>query len=399
MEDYAQNPKWLQYLSPLRNLTLSAGYLTPFFFLNGLSLAQIAILQAIFTIVSAGLTTHGGLIADRHGRAFSIRLGMVISTVGEIGYGFGHTYWQFIIGELVLAVSSALIRGNDKALLVDTLHVLGKSDDYTPISQRINMYAWLGVVIGAPIAVALAAFVGIRSTLIADGLLSAVGTVVAWKLRDPSPEDLKKAGGHDQAKARKVHVSAWSATKQLAGNAEVRWLVVLNSVLAAATYVSFWLSAPYYTELGIPTVCFGAILAARSAFKAKVSHKFKQRHHLERNMISYTLVASLVFVAMATGSLWLALAVLAHDVVQALSSSPIEAKLNKHMLPEYRATMNSLVGMVQQVTYSVAGPLAGLLADKAGLGVAFMAMGGVVVLIAGIAVVRLHMLKTFVEGR
>jgi len=390
MRDYSQNPRWLQYLSPFRNLTLSSGYLTPFFFLNGLSVARIMILQAIFTIASAGLTTHGGLIADRYGRAFSIRLGMLISTVGEIGYGFGHTYWQFIIGELVLAVSRALISGNDKALLVDTLYDLKRSDDYTKISQRINMYGWIAVVIGVPIAIGLAAFVGIRSTLIADGLLAGVGMIFAWKLGE-APRPIR----HDEEQK----LSAWCAAKQLARNAEVRWLVVLGSVLSTATYVTFWLSAPYYTELGIPVIWFSAILAARSLWKAWLSHRFKQRRRLERNMVSYALMASLVYAAMATGSLWLALAVLAHDIVLALSQSPIEAKLNKHMLPEYRATMNSLTGMVQQLTYSVAGPLTGLLADKAGLGTAFMTMGGAVGLITSIAIIRLHTFNAFREGR
>src|SRR6185437_8900736 len=99
--------------------------------------------------------------------------------------------------------------------------------------------------------------------------------------------------------------SAWQAVKQLGSNVEARWLVLLGATLSTATYLAFWLSAPYYTALGIPLIWFSAILAARSLWKAWLSHHVTQIAHLERNMVSYAMLAGLTYFAMAAGQIWL----------------------------------------------------------------------------------------------
>jgi hypothetical protein len=91
--------------------------------------------------------------------------------------------------------------------------------------------------------------------------------------------------------------------------------------------------------------------------------------------------------------------VLGHDVVQALQGQPITARLNEHIQHEFRATMNSLVNLVQRLIYSLAGPFVGLLADRTSLGTAFAVTGVTVSAVAFIALGRLHKLKTFQERR
>jgi hypothetical protein len=116
-------------------------------------------------------------------------------------------------------------------------------------------------------------------------------------------------------------------------------------------------------------------------------------------MITYALLAALVLGAMASGTIWLVWAVLGHDVVQALQSQPITDKLNTHIDHTYRATMNSLVNLVQRLLYSLAGPLVGLLADTASLSVAFMVLGLSIAGFAFVALARLHRLHTFQDRR
>jgi len=194
-------------------------------------------------------------------------------------------------------------------------------------------------------------------------------------------------------------LSAWHAMKQLARNAEARWLVVLGSALSASTYLAFWLSASYYASIGLPVVLFGAILGVRSLWKAWLSHRYTQERQIERNMTVYSALAGLVYVAMATGQLWLVWAVLGHDVVQSLQGQPITAQLNTHIQHEFRATMNSLVNLVQRLVYSLAGPLVGLLVDHAGLPAGFVATGVVCSAVAFVALAKLHTLGTFRHKR
>lgn len=331
-----------------------------------------------------------GLIADRFGRAFSIKLSAPIAALSMIAYGLSTQFWQFVVWELVLALANGLISGIDTALLFDSLKADGREEDFVRVSQRINAFGFAATAFGVPVAVLLVHYVSISSTLVADGLLTLVGALFAFKLAEAP-----RFNGSAEA----VRLSAWHAMSRLGRNAEARWLVVLGSVLSASTYLAFWLSAPYYTSLGIPAVLFSVILAIRSLWKAWLSHRYHQKQHIERNMVGYAALAGLVYAALASGQLWLVWAVLGHDVVQALSGQPITAQLNDHIEHEYRATMNSLVNLVQRLTYSLAGPFLGLLVDKHGLAAGFMATGLSCSVIAFLALARLHKLKTFQERR
>ncbi len=383
---YQQNAKWLKYFAPFRALSISAAYLTPFFLQNGLSLSQIFLLQSVFSLAYLLWEIPSGYIADRFGRAFSIKLSAPVAAVAMIAYGLSNQLWQFVIWELVLALANGLISGIDTALLHDSLKADNREDEFVRISQRINALGFAATTVGVPIAVLLVKYVSIRSTLIADGLLTLVGMFFAFQLVEAP---------HPKVNTEAERLSAWHAMKELGQNAEACWLVVLGAALSAATYIAFWLSAPYYTSFGIPAIWFSGILALRSLWKAWLSHRVHQEQHVRRNMYVYAWLALLVYLGMASGQVWLVWIVLGHDMVQALQGQPITAELNKHMHHEFRATMNSLVNLVQRLFYTIAGPLVGLLADKAGLPVAFAATGIACSLLAFLALHRLQTYKTF----
>ena len=386
MNKYKENAKWLTYFAPFKALSISAAYLTPFFLQKGLNLSQIFALQSIFSVAYLLWELPGGYIADRFGRAFSIKLSAPIAAVAMTAYGFSSHYWQFVVWELVLALANGLISGIDTALLIDSLRADGREKEFAKISQRINAFGFAAAAFGVPIAIILVHYVSISSTVVADGILTAVGSIFAFKL----VEAPRFNGSQEE-----IRLSAWYAVKQLGQNAEARWLIALGTALSAATYLAFWLSAPYYESMGVPVVLFSVILAIRSLWKAWLSHRFTQERHVERNMIVYASLAGLVYLAMATGQLWLAWIVLGHDAVQALQSQPIAARLNVHMHHEFRATLNSLVNLVQRLAYALAGPLLGILVDKAGLQIGFMVTGIVCSAVAFLTLARLRKFKTF----
>lgn len=392
MDHYKKNAKWLLWFAPFRELSISVAYLTPFFLQNGMNLTEIFLLQSIFSLAFVVWEIPSGYIADRFGRAFSIKLSAPIAAVAMVAYGLSTHFWQFVVWELALALANGLISGIDTALLLDSLKAEGRESEFVRLSQRMNALGFAATAIGVPIAFVLVRYVSISSTIVADGLLTAVGAAFAMRLMEAP-----RFNGNGSQEA--VRLSAWHAMQRLGRNVEARWLVTLGASLSAATYLAYWLSAPYYASMGIPTVWFSVALAIRSLWKAWLSHRFHQDKHLARNMIGYALTASLVYTAMATQQLWLVWAVLGHDAIQALQSQPITHELNKHMAHEYRATLNSLVNLVQRLLYTLAGPLVGLLADKAGLSTAFVVTGVACTSVALLAVARLRAFKTFQLAR
>lgn len=377
------------WLAPFRNLSISAAYLMPFFLEKGLSVAEVFVLQSIFSVGMVLFEVPGGFIADRFGRATSIRLGVLIAGLAMFAYGISGELWQFIILEVVLAVAQALFSGTDTALLLDSLKADGKEDEFVKQSQRINALGFAGIGFAVPIAVALIHFFGVTSTLIADGVLSLVGLFFAWKLVDAPHIE----GDSDQKS------TTWQSVYRLVRNQEVVWLVLLSTVLSTATYLGFWLTAPYLTNMGVPVVLFSAILAVRSFWKAWLSHRFVAQKRVERNMLTYAFLVGAVYLGMATGNLWFIWVLLGHDIVQALHRQPLLAGINEHINQYERATMNSIINLVQRLCYAITGPIVGWIADGQGLAAAFSVTGIVCMVIALLAIVRLRPYKTLQERR
>jgi len=417
MKKYADNAKWLVCFAPFRVMSVSAAYITPFFLQKGLSLTAIFALQSVFSLACVVWEIPSGYIADRIGRAFSIKLSAPIAAVTFVAYGLSSHLWQFVLCELVLAFANGLISGVDTALLVDSLKADGYAGDELQEQQvlwgwRAKAAGWGGTLASLPLAILLVLFVNLSSTIVADGLLIGLGSVFAFRLVEAPRTVSLVARKRDGARWRRIIDAlrqCWHDLKQigkitrgLVREAEVRWLVVLGTVLAASTYIGFWLTVPYYHSLGIPAVAFSSILAARNAVKALLSslfgrlqRRFRPLRHGERNMAIYAALAGTPYLAMATGQVWLMPAVLGHDVVHALADEPISAKLNNHFDDRYRATLNSMVNMVERLLYSLAGPVVGVLIGLTNLHIGFVVLGVVCGMVGLVALSRLHELKTF----
>jgi len=163
MDRYRENAAWLVRFAPFRALSISAAYLTPFFLQNGLNLSQVFILQSIYSVALLVLEIPGGYVADRFGRAFSIKISAPIAALAMVLYGFSTHYWQFVALELLLAVANSLISGIDTALLLDSLKAEGKERDFVRISQRMNAVGFAATAVSVPLAVVLVHFSGVSN--------------------------------------------------------------------------------------------------------------------------------------------------------------------------------------------------------------------------------------------
>lgn len=384
---YRQNVKWLTWLAPFRVLSTSPAYLTPFFLQNGLSLSQILLLQSIFSAIYVALDVPSGWFADRKGRAFSIKLSAPIAAAATIAYGFSSHFWQFVVCEALLAIANSLFSGADSALLYDSLQAEGREEEeYDAAAQRIDGRGFAATAVGVFLAVPLVYQFGVSSAIIADGILTAIGIPFAMKLVE-APHAYSEADEEKQ----NLREAVW----ELARSSQVRWLVGLSCILSTSTYLAYWLSAPYYTSVGVPTAVFGAIMGVRSLWKAWLAHRFSKQRRLRRNMTVYAALAGSVYQAMATRQLWLIWVVLGHDVVQTLSKQPLARLMNGHMNHRHRASLNSVINLSQRLVYTVTGPLVGLVADRYGLGIGFVVLGLVSSCGAFIALRRLNSRGTF----
>lgn len=384
MRHFSKNAKWLMLFAPFRGMVFSSAYLTPFFVEHGLKTSEIFLLQSIFSATFLLWEVPSGIIADKIGHALSIKISAPIAAISMIAYGLSNEYWQFVVCELILALANGLISGVDTALLVDSLKADKREKDFVRISQRIDAIGFVSVAVAVPASFAMVQWLGISSTLIADGALTLVGMCFTQRLVE-APR-----ASEDQDELRR---SSWHAFRELANNAKARWLIALKVALSTSTYIAFWLSALYYQGLSLPAVLFGALLAIRSAWKAWLSHRFHGDQHAKRKLTILVALTGLTYLGMATQQIWLIWIVLGHDAVQALGSSPLVRRLNDHLDEAHRAAMNGVANLVQRLAYTIVGPLAGLAVDKLGLQAGLVILGLTSITISAAALLRLNSLK------
>ena len=401
MRDSSKNPTWLMWYEPFKVLAVSGGYLTAFFLLHGMSWWQIFLLQSVFTFTAAVWEIPSGMIADKIGLARSIKISTPIAVTSIVAYGFSTNFGQFAACEFVLAIGNGLLSGVDKALLYDSLKAMGLTGDtlrqrYTRLDRRIKAFGYLATLPGAGIAWLLLnrLHLGLGSTIVADGLLTAVGAALfVGRLAEV------RNGGQEEARKE-----AWRELKLLMANRQARWLVALGATLSTATYVAFWLSVPYYNSIGIPIAWFGFALGVRNAWKGawalcysrpRKKRRRPARLHDGHALTAFAVIVGVTYLGMATGTIWLVWVVLGHDVVQALQEQPIMARLNHFIPDEHRAALNSAVNLSNRLSYSVIGPLAGLLVTLVGLQTTFVVLGLSCSNLALLAIWRLRRLGTF----
>lgn len=391
MYRYRDNVIWLMWLAPLRQLPVSAAYLTPFFISNGLNLTQIFLLQAFFSFLYLLLEVPSGKFADKYGRALSVKLCRPLAGMAMICYGCSDQLWQFVICEAMMAFAQSLISGADSALLYDSLKADGRHEkEFGRLSQRMLALGFGSQAIGFPLSLALVHYAGIQATIVADGVLALASTYFACRL----VEAPRSNGG--LAEKRKL---ARHAVHDLFRNAEARWLVCLATVLSTATYVAAWLSAPFYESVGLPLAAFSAVAAVRSVCKAAIAWHLPQERLLASSMWLYAALAGAGYLAMASGQWWLMFALLGHDAVHALHGAPITKRLNGFMTDDHRATLNSAASVVQRAAFMVAAPAAGAAVDLVGLSAGLAGIGAVCLAVAAVALLRLQSLGAFHERR
>lgn len=365
MRKFQNNAKWLVYFAPFRALSISAAYLVPFFSEKGMSQSDIFLLQSVFSLTVVLLEVPSGWLADKIGRALVIQISAPIAAASMIGYGLSDQYWQFVLFEILLAVASVCISGADQALLIDSLKADGKEDNYVRVAQRMHSWSFAGIVAGLPVSMLVVKLFGVSATLIADGMLTAIGALLVLRLVEPPIHEAEELSG----------ASAWQATKQLLRTRESRWLIALTVMLGASTYIGAWVAAPYYTSIGVPVVAFAAIYAGRNLLKSLFSHRISIENRLKSSMGVFSLLSALPYLAMATGLPWLAFMLVGHDLIHALQAPALAHRYNKYISSRYRAMLNSIVGLQSRLVFAVLGPLVGLAMDGLGLQAGFLLIG------------------------
>ena len=246
----------------------------PFYESNGLSMKDIMVLQAIYSIAIVLLEIPSGYMADVIGRRKTLIIGTVFGTAGFATYSLSHGFTGFLLAEIVLGIGQSCISGADSAMLYDSLLEKDLRDKYTRYEGRITSLGNVAEAV-AGILGGLLAGITLRVPYIAQTVISLIALPAAITLREP---------------ARKVPMIRASFTEilrianfALFRDRPLRRNIFFSAITGTATLTMAWFAQPFFEYSRIDIVWFGVLWTSLNLTVAITSYS---AHYFET--VSYT---------------------------------------------------------------------------------------------------------------
>lgn len=355
----------------------------------GLTLTDILLLQAIFSVATVVMEYPSGYLSDRLGYRFSLLLASLLGISGWTTYTLAGSFSTVLLAEIQLGISYAFISGSDSALLFETLRDQGREEEYLRHDGKMTAWAQGGEAAGAIGAGVLYAWLPLLPFL-----LQVAVWVVAWlicrKLREPAtrlPEPI---------------VSHWQEARGIARRAlfeqpALRWGIVFGALLGLASFFPVWLVQPYMQANNVPLAWFGPVWAAAN-LSVSLGSVLSERTLFHFGIRGVTwlclLLISAGYLGMAmTHAAWGFVWYFLLTLMRGLQGPLIRQHLQQRSQRSERASLLSLKSLVFRLGFIAAAPLVGMLADRHGLSITF------ILLLTGLLILLLPAALKFLSSR
>ena len=333
----------------------------------GLSLTQILLLQGILSVVMVVMEYPSGYISDRIGYRVALTLSALLGMAGWGLYTVAATFAHVMVAEILLGISLAFISGSDSALLYETLKQEGEELHYARHQGRMSGFAQGGEALGAVFAGVLYAYAPLLPFILQIGVWF-LALLLTRSMVEP-PREIAPHTGHLVEAFR-------TARYAFVENRSLRYTILLNSVLGIASFYPVWLIQPYMQHAGVPLTWFGPVWSGANltvAFFALTSHRASS-YLGERFMVILFLILIVVgYCGLGlVGGIWGFLFYYLLTSMRGLRG-PMMLNLTQKECPSAnRAGILSLQSLCFRLLFVCTGPLVGMLADRGGVGHAFL---------------------------
>ena len=336
----------------------------------GLSLTDILLLQAGFSVATVLMEYPSGYLSDRLGYRFSLHLASLLGISGWLTYTLAGSFATVLLAEVQLGISYAFISGADSALLFETLRAAGREEDYLRHDGRMTAWAQGGEAAGALGAGALYAYFPLLPFL-----LQVLVWVAAWllcrRLCEPAGQPLAPVSSHC-GELRRI------ARKSLVESPPLRWILLFGAVLGLASFFPVWLVQPYMQQCGVPLAWFGPVWAVANlcvSLGSLLSERVLFALGPRGTIGVCLLLVTTGYLGLAwTGAVWGVAWYFLLTLMRGLQGPVLRLHLQRHSERHERASIFSLKSLIFRLGFIAAAVPVGSLADRVGLNATFITL-------------------------
>ena len=353
---------WKIYLSQFFiNLFFVSGVLIPFLTdWGGLNFTQIMILQSWFMLWGFLFEIPAGTLADYLGRKLTIVLACIINAIAALVYASIPSFYIFMIGETLWAMSEALFSGTIEAFVYDTLKKIKETKRSKKVFGRIESFRLGGILVGAPIGSVIAAYLGLRAPM----LLLTIPFIIAFfiSLTMKEPRTIFK-------KSRDYFAILKGGVKFFYKNKILKILALDMIFIGSIAYFMLWLYQPMLKQAGINIAYFGIVHAAFVGSQILIMNNYERLERIfgsKKRLIFFSaLITGIMFVigGLTTFAPIILLVIIVGGGFGLTRRPLFISYMNKYIPSSKRATVLSTIAMLRRFVLVLINPIVGLSVD------------------------------------
>ena len=337
-----------------------------FFQEHGLSLSEVMILQAIYSIAVALFEIPSGYIADVFGRKKTIILSTIFCFVGYLIFSSYSNFYLFAIAEIFVGIGGSLMSGADSALIYDTLLESKREESYTKIEGKNyaigNFSESIAGVFGGFLAVS-----SIYMPVYVQTIVLFFSIPIAFSLVEPTINRVNKKIFSFKSITSIVKFS-------MIDHLKLKWLIIYSSVMGLGTLSMAWFAQPFFKEINLPLIYFGVLWAGLN-FSAGItsfnSHYFYKNKGYKILIILSLLMSSSFLILGFNSSLLGLLFIFFIYLLRGIITPILRTEININTSSNKRATVLSIRSFIIRISFAILAPILAYISEIYSLAIVF----------------------------
>lgn len=377
---YNRNIYWLYVIKCAKWFMLVMPVIVLFFQENGLSMHEIFLLKAIYSVAIIALEIPSGYFADVWGRKITLIIGTILGTAGFGIYAFSYGFYGFLLAEILLGLGQSFISGSDSAMLYDSLKAAGRKDEYVKLEGRVTSIGNFAEAIAGIIGGFLAT-ISLRFPFYGQAFIAAMGIPAALSLIEPP-------SGIGQLKPGIKDIMG-VIRNSLLHNKKLRAAILYSSLIGTSTLTMAWFIQLYFKEAELPLSLFGVIWTALNltvGFVSIFSYRIEGLLGKKNTIILILVIICSCYILLGKFISIPAISILfIFYIIRGIATPVLKDYINRLTSSVNRATVLSIRSFIIRMLFAITGPFLGWYTDHYSLGSAFI-IAGIVFFTGGVVI-------------